>query len=70
MDAQLAIPFEDGSPKCTIYLDLTREDLRLLQIVNKTLKQTAQQPHLRYSLQELAIPLLDAIIAEAEKEIP
>jgi len=74
MDAQLAMPFEAGRPNCTIYLDLTRDDI-------KDLKEAMDGQGWFYSdgstyielddeTKKTLIPLLQAIITEAEKEIP
>ena len=67
MDAQLALPFEEDRNNCTIYLNLSREDIEYLV---EDRRRLLEDKYFSHKDEDTTLTLLDAIIAEAGKEIP
>ena len=72
MNAQLALPFEEGRDTCTIYLNLTREDVeRLREGINLVDGLSSYHYYMEYNTtKKFIVPLLWKILVEAKKETP
>ena len=73
MDAQLALPFREGRKHCTIYLNLTRDDVELIELGRQSAENFLIEHgygNFEECIVDAIFPLLDAIIAEAKKEMP